>query len=197
MNPQGQVLLTLGVKGKSGDWNEAANSRLLNEPNDIAFGPSGEFFVVQGHRRSEDPRVLKFDKAGTFIKSWGGKGAGPGQFDIAHSILVDAKGSLYVADRQNKRIQIFDLNGTFIKEWKYAGYPCGLYASSDQQMYMVSGFAGQILKLDPNGKALGADGGPGKDFGQFGEAHFLTMGPKGEIYVADEVNAVLHKWVKK
>jgi DNA-binding beta-propeller fold protein YncE len=196
MSPQGDVLLVLGVKGQAGDWNEAANSRLLDEPNDLAFGPTGDIFVVQGHGKA-DPRVLKFDKAGTFIKSWGGKGTGPGQFDIAHSIVIDSKGLVYVADRQNRRVQIFDTDGKFIKEWKYAGLPCGLYLGADRQMYLATGYAGQILKLDANGKAVAATGQPGKGLGQFGEAHYLTVSPRGEIYVADTVNAVLHKLVKK
>jgi DNA-binding beta-propeller fold protein YncE len=196
MSPQGQVLLTLGVKGQAGDWNEATQSRLLNEPTDVAVAPSGDVFVIEGHGRGE-PRVLKFDKRGAFVKSWGGKGTGPGQFDIAHSIVVDANQLVYVADRQNRRVQIFDINGTYLKEWKYAGLPCGLFIAADKTMYLVSGFAGQILRLDPNGKALAATGQPGKELGQFGEAHYLTFGPKGEIYVADTVNAVLHKFVKK
>ena len=196
MSPQGDVLLVLGVKGQAGDWNEAAKSRLLDEPNDMAFGPTGDIFVVQGHGKA-DPRVLRFDKTGRFIKSWGGKGTGPGQFDIAHSIVIDSKGLVYVADRQNRRVQIFDTDGKFIKEWKYAGLPCGLYLGPDQQMYLATGYAGQILKLDANGKAVAATGQPGKELGQFGEAHYLTVSPRGEIYVADTVNAVLHKFVKK
>ena len=196
MSPQGQVLLVLGVKGQAGEWNEAAQSRLLNEPNDLAFGPAGDIFVVQGHGQAI-PRVLRFDKSGKFITSWGGKGTGPGQFDIAHSIVIDRKGLVYVADRQNRRIQIFDADGKFIKEWKYAGLPCGLYIAPNQQMYMVSGFAGQILKLDSSGKALAATGQPGKELGQFGEAHYMTLGPKGEIYVADTVKPALHKFVRK
>jgi DNA-binding beta-propeller fold protein YncE len=196
MNPRGQALMVLGVKGQAGDWDDAGHSGLFNEPNDVAFGPSGDIFVVQGHGQG-DPRVLKFDKNGKFIKSWGGKGTGPGQFDIAHSIVIDSKGLVYVADRQNRRIQIFDLDGKFIKEWKYAGLPCGLYISPDQQMYMVSGRSGQILKLDANGKVVAATGQPGKELGQFGEAHYLTLGPRGEIYVADTVNARLDKFVKK
>lgn len=196
MNQQGQVLLLLGVKGQAGDWNEATQSRLLNQPTDVGFGPSGEIYVVQGHGQN-DPRVLKFDKTGTFITSWGGKGTRPGQFDIAHSIVIDAKGLAYVADRQNRRVQVFDSNGAFIKEWKYAGLPCGLYIARDQQMYMVSGFAGQILKLDSNGRAIGATGQPGKGLGEFGEAHYLALGPQDEIYVADTVNARLLKFVRK
>jgi len=196
MSPQGDVLLTIGVKGQAGEWNEAANSRLLNEPTDLAFGAAGEVFLLQGHGRGE-PRVLKFDKSGKLTKSWGGLGKGPGQFDTSHSIIVDAKGLVYVADRQNRRVQIFDGEGRYIKEWKYAGLPCGLYFGPGQQLYLVSGFAGQILKLDANGKAIAATGQPGKGLGEFGEAHYMSMGPQGEIYVADTVSARLHKFVKK
>src|SRR6185503_1491451 len=196
MNPQGDVQLVIGTKGQAGDWNEAAGAHLLNEPNDIAFGPAGEIFVVQGHGRG-DPRVLKFDKKGTFLTSWGGKGTGPGQFDTAHSIIVDGKGLVYVADRQNRRVQIFDQGGKYIKEWKFAGLPCGLYISPSKDMYLVSGFSGQILKLDSNGVAVAATGEPGKGLGKFGEAHYVSFGPSGEIYVADTVNQALHKFVKK
>lgn len=196
MNWDGKVLLVLGVDGQAGDWNEAANVRLLNQPNDVSIGPAGDIFVVQGHGMG-DPRVLRFDKTGKFIRSWGGKGTGPGQFDIAHSIVVDANGLVYVADRQNRRVQVFDMDGKFIKEWKYAGLPCGLYISRDRQIYLTSGFAGQILKLDDNGRALAATGQPGKNLGEFGEAHFMTLGPNAEIYVADTVNPGLQKFVKK
>ena len=133
----------------------------------------------------------------TLLETWGTYGTGPGQFDIAHSIVLDANGLVYVADRQNRRVQIFDVKGTFVKEWKYAGLPCGLYLAPDRQLFMASGYAGQILRLDQNGRAVAAMGQPGKDLGQFGEAHYLTFGPAGEIYVADTVNATLHKFVKK
>ena len=70
MSPSGEVLLTLGVKGLAGDWNEAANSRLFNEPTDVAIGPRDDIFVVQGHYDpNPNPRVLRFDKTGKFITS--------------------------------------------------------------------------------------------------------------------------------
>ena len=196
MSPQGEVLLTLGAHGQAGDWNEAANTQLLNEPTDVAIGLAGEIFVLVGHGRGE-PRVLKFDSGGTLMTSWGSPGTGPGQFDIPHSIVVDDEGLVYIADRQNRRVQIFDGGGTYIKEWKYKGLPCGLYIAPDRQLYMVSGFAGEILRLDENGKPIGATGQPGKGLGEFGEAHYMTMGPQGEIYVADTVSARLHKFVRK
>jgi DNA-binding beta-propeller fold protein YncE len=195
MTPRGDVQLVLGVKGQPGDWSEAKGTRLLHEPTDVAVGPSGDIFVAQGHGRAE-PRVLRFDKNGAFIKSWGGRGTAPGTFDIAHSILVDATGRVYVADRQNRRVQVFDADGTFITEWRYAGLPCGLQIGDNGQMYLVSGFAGQILRLDANGKVLAATGRPGKALGEFGEAHYLAIGPNHEIYVADTVKPALHKFVK-
>jgi DNA-binding beta-propeller fold protein YncE len=198
MSPQGQLLLTLGTKGEAGEWNEAAGSRRLNQPNDIAFGRTGEIFVVQGHTPGAggDPRVLKFDKNGTFIKSWGGKGKEAGKFEVAHGIAIDPKGQLWIADRENQRIQIFDGDGTFVREVKYAGVPCALDIG-DQYIYMVNGFAGQVLRLDLNGRVLAATGKPGKGVGEFGEAHFIAVSPRGEIYVADSVNGSVQKFVKK
>ena len=49
LSHDGQVLLTLGTKGKSGEWNEAAGTQLFNEPNDIVFGNNGDVFITQGH----------------------------------------------------------------------------------------------------------------------------------------------------
>jgi DNA-binding beta-propeller fold protein YncE len=196
MSATGDVLLTLGTRGQSGNWDEAAGTHLLFEPADIAFGPNGDVFVVQGHGRGEG-RVLRFEKSGRLLKSWGGKGSAQGQFDQPHSILVDRQGLVYVADRENRRVQIFDVDGRFIKSWKFAGLPCGLLVGPDQQLYLASGFSGQILRLDANGKAVAAMGQPGKKLGEFGEAHYLAFAPSGDIYVADTVNAVLHRFIKR
>jgi DNA-binding beta-propeller fold protein YncE len=198
LSPMGQVLLTLGTKGQAGEWNEAAGSRKLNQPNDVAIAGNGDVFVVQGHTPGPlgDARVLKFDKTGKFIKSWGGKGKGPGQFEVAHGIAIDARGLLWVTDRENQRIQIFDADGTFVREHKYAGLPCSLDIGR-QYIYMVNGFAGQILQLDLNGKVLAATGKAGTGPGEFGEAHFIAVSPKGELWVADSVNSALLKFVRK
>ena len=193
MDDKGTVLMTLGTKGQAGSWNET--TQLLQEPADIGFGPGGDVFVVEGHGRGEG-RVLRFDRTGKLAKSWGGNGSGPGQFNQPHSILID-KGMVHVADRENRRVQIFDVDGKYIKEWKFAGLPCGLYLAADGQMYLASGFAGQILRLDANGKAVGMMGQPGKGLGEFGEAHYMTLTPAGDIYVADTINAALHKFVRR
>ena len=198
MTRDGKTLLTIGTKGEAGEWNEATGSHKLNQPNDIAIADNGDIFVAQGHTPGPmgDPRVLKFDKDGKFIKSWGGKGSGPGQFQVAHGAAIDPKGLLWIADRENQRIQVFDQNGTFVREMKYKGLPCS-FDIGRQFVYMVNGFAGQVLKLDLNGKVLAAMGKPGKGPGEFGEAHMIAVNAKDEIYVADSVNAALVKFVKK
>ena len=194
ISPAGQVLLTIGTKGKSGDW---AETKLLNEPTDIALGRNGDVFISQGHTAGKgDPRVLKFDKDGHFKTTWGGRGNEPGKFTAAHGIDVDAKGLLWVADRENQRIQIFDQDGRFVREVKYAGLPCSLQIGK-REIYMVNGFAGQLLRLDLSGKVLAAVGQPGKGLGEFGEAHSISVSPHGVIYVSDPVNSALQKFVKK
>ena len=191
MDADGKVLMTIGVHGKAGEPEDG----LLHEPTDLTVNAAGEIFVLVGHGRGT-PQLVKFAPDGSLIKTWGGPGAGPGEFDTPHSIVVDEAGLIYVADRQNRRVQIFDADGAYIKEWGYKGLPCGLHIHDDGQMYMVSGFAGEILKLDENGKAVGANGQPGKGLGEFGEAHYMTMAPNGDIFVADTVRPELHKYVK-
>jgi sugar lactone lactonase YvrE len=195
---QGEVLLTLGTPGEAGEWNEAAGSRRLNQPNDVVVGANGDIFVAQGHRPGPmgDPRVLKFDGSGRFVRSWGGKGTEPGRFDVAHGIAVDADGLLWVTDRENQRIQIFDQDGGFVRELRYAGLPCGIDIG-DEFIYMVNGFTGQIVQMDVQGRVLAAMGRPGKAAGEFGEAHFIAVSPKGELYVADTVNRAVQKFVKR
>jgi sugar lactone lactonase YvrE len=195
---KGDLLMTLGVKGQAGAWDEASGERKFNQPNDIAIGANGDIFVVQGHTPGArgDARVLKFDKTGKFIKQWGGKGKGPGQFDVAHGIAIDAKGLLWVMDRENQRIEVFDTDGKFVREMKYAGLPCSIDIGR-QYVYMVNGFAGQLLRMDLDGKVLAATGKPGTALGEFGEAHFIAVSPKDELFVADSVNGALVKFVKK
>ena len=186
MNPEGDVLLTINPD----------DTPLMNEPTDLAIGLEGEIFVLVGHGQGE-PHVLKFDREGELLRSWGEQGTGPSQFDTPHSVVIDTEGMVYVADRQNRRIQIFDRDGNYVKEWAYKGLPCGLYIHSDGTMYMVSGFAGEILQLDENGRAVGRNGQPGRGLGEFGEAHYMTLAPNGDIWVADTVRPELHKYVKQ
>jgi len=170
----------------------------LNQPNDIAIAANGDVFIAQGHTPGArgDARVLKFDKNGTFIKSWGGKGKDPGQFEVAHGIVIDPQGMLWVMDRENSRIQVFTTDGAFVREQKYKGLPCSVVFGRNEA-FMVNGFTGQIVRLDTSGKVLAAMGKPGNAPGEFGEAHFIAISPRNDLYVADSVNGQLMKFVRK
>ena len=195
MDADGKVLMTLGTSGQAGLWDEAAGVRLFNQPNETALDSLGNLYVVQGHGVGE-PRVFKFSGEGRFIKQWGARGTGAGEFFAAHSIEVDASDTLYVADRENMRIERFDTEGNFLGEWKYNAMVCGLYLHSDGHFYITSGFDGEWAKLDAEGKLLGALGSPGKETGQFGEAHYLAVDGNSNVYIADVVNRRLQLYKK-
>jgi len=197
MDPKGRILMVLGIRGNSGEWHPAGHLRCFNEPNDVAFGPRGEIYVSQGHGKGESC-LHKFDAEGNFLKTWGGEGAGPGEFKQPHSIVTDTSGSVYVADRSNQRIQVFDGEGAFLRERKHPGTPCGLEMCRDgKHMMLAHGHAGKIIKLDLDGNVLGATGGQGKGPNRYGEAHFLALDRREDIYVADTLNWRVQKLVKR
>jgi DNA-binding beta-propeller fold protein YncE len=126
LSRDGKVLLTLGKKGIAGpDLDE------FDAPTEVAVAPNGDIFVGDGHTgggtAAGHARIMKFDKYGKFIKTWGRKGMGPGEFDVVHTLALDSRGRLFVGDRQNNRIQIFDQDGKFIAQWFQFGRPSGMY----------------------------------------------------------------------
>lgn len=123
------LLLTLGKAGVAGDGPDT-----FNGPTDVAVAPDGDIFVSDGHFNS---RIVKFAQDGTFIKSWGKKGTGPGEFDVPHTMAFDSRGRLLVGDRSNKRIQIFDQDGTFLDQWTQFGSPSGIFITPDDTIYVV------------------------------------------------------------
>lgn len=129
MTPDGKVVMTLGTRGVAGDGPDAFNGVC-----DVAFGRNGDIFVADGHVNA---RVVKFTKDGTFVKAWGSKGTGHGQFDLPHAIVIDRRGRVLVADRSNNRIQIFDQDGGYIDEWTQFGTPSGMFIAGDDTLYVV------------------------------------------------------------
>ncbi len=105
----------------------------------MAIAPNGDIFVADGHGRATtaNARIVKFDKNGKFIKAWGKKGTGVGEFDCPHTLAFDSRGRLFVGDRQNNRIQIFDQDGNFIAEWKQFGRPSGIFIDKDDVLYVA------------------------------------------------------------
>jgi DNA-binding beta-propeller fold protein YncE len=174
----GKLLLTLGIKGKA-----ATDEKTFNRPTDIAFAPSGEFYVSDGYGNS---RVVKFSKDGKYLMTWGKKGSGPGEFDTPHSIAVDSKGTVYVSDRENNRIQIFDANGKFLRQFTHLGATQNVFITPKDEMWIITHrnnienitydtLAGRIMHIDPaTGRILGSMESPG---------HWLNVSAKGEIFI--------------
>ena len=108
--PDGKLLMTLGTKGKAG-----RDQTYFNKPTDVAIGAFFDIYVSDGYGNA---RVVHFDPEGKYLGEWGEPGQGPGQFSIPHSIALDSKGRVYVADRNNVRIQVFDGKGKFVEEWR-------------------------------------------------------------------------------
>jgi sugar lactone lactonase YvrE len=85
---------------------------------------------------------VKFTSAGAYVKEWGRKGSGRGEFSEPHTIAIDSQGRLFVGDRENNRIQIFDQDGRFIDEWRQFGRPSGIYITRDDTMYVTDSESG-------------------------------------------------------
>jgi sugar lactone lactonase YvrE len=131
-SPDGKVLLTIGKAGVPGDGPE-----MFNRPSDVVVAPNGDIFVADGHGGNSNARIVKFSKDGRFIKAWGKKGVAPGEFDTPHSIAMDSRGRLFVADLLNYRIQIFDQDGRYLTEWKQFGMPGGLFIDKNDVLYVA------------------------------------------------------------
>ena len=211
LSPEGELLLTIGETGRRGDWDEAKGQRLLWQPVMVAFAPNGDVYIAQGHGNespndtdSDDPannigaaRILHLDKNGRFINQWYGNEAGPGKFNSAHGLAVDPmSGDVWIGDREDYRIVVYSGDGTFIKTLPMRNLPCALYFDSHGQPWMASGQDGQFLKLDRNGKVLGAIGnGMGIGPGQFIEASYWVMDKDDNLYAGDTAVGRITKMV--
>ncbi len=182
----GKLLMALGTEGVAGD-NESIVA--LNGPADVVFALNGDIFVADGE--SSNTRIVKYRKDGTFLKMWGTKGAGPGQLQTPHSIVMDTRGRLYVANRGNKRVEIYDQNGTFLGQITKAATPYGLAISPDNILYVADGTAGSegLTVLNTrSGKILAHISG-------ITGAHMIAVDRKGAIYVAEVRGRAVEKFI--
>jgi DNA-binding beta-propeller fold protein YncE len=131
-SPDGKILMTLGKPGVSGSGPD-----LFDQPTDVAVAPSGDLFVTDSHRNGRNNRVVHFTKDGKYVKEWGRKGSGPGEISEPHTIAIDARGRLFVGDRENNRIQLFDQSGRFLEEWRQFGRPSGITITKDDRIYVA------------------------------------------------------------
>ena len=136
-SPQGKVLMTLGKAGVAGNSNE-----LFNRPSAVTVAPNGDIYVADGHGGESNARVMKFSKDGKFLKTFGKKGKGRGEFDELHAIALDSQGRVFVGDRGNGLIKIFDGEGNLLDEWKQFGRPSGIWITKDDMMYVADSESG-------------------------------------------------------
>ena len=131
-SPEGDLLMTLGKAGVAGDGTDE-----FNKPSSVLVAPNGDIFVGDGHAGDSNARIVKFSSDGTFIKTWGRRGTGPGEFETPHTMAMDSEGRLFVGDRRNGRIQIFDQDGNFINEFNQFGQPAGMYIDGNDMLYVA------------------------------------------------------------
>jgi hypothetical protein len=188
-----------GGNAGRGQPGAGAQNDVFNRPTDVAFDAQGNIFVADGQGNS---RVAKFTKDGVFVKSWGFKGTGQGQFDNVRSIAVDAQGNVVVADGGNHRIQVFDNNGTFKSEIPGLGNPQAiclttganpvLYVSNSNPPNNID-VAGEIYKMDLTGKMLGKFGRAGKALGEYGTVNAIDCRDPNNILVGEIGNLRVQK----
>ena len=191
---KGKVLMTLGNPGQASQYQSGYP---FHRPTDIAFDPqTHDIYVSDGYGNS---KVHKYSPDGKLLFSWGEPGTNPGQFNIVHNIATDKEGYVYVADRENHRVQIFDRTGKYQAQWNNLHRPCALYISEDQLVYigeLGSGMAvnrnmpnigPRITVLNTKGIKLATLGslGFGLNPGQFIAPHGISIDSKNDLYLSE------------
>jgi DNA-binding beta-propeller fold protein YncE len=117
----GRLLMRLGEPGRASGFH---SGRPFSRCTHTALSPQGDIYVTDGYHNH---RVHKFSPAGELLLSWGASGVGPGEFNFPHNVVCDADGRVYVADRENHRIQVFGGDGEFETEWRDLHRPSALF----------------------------------------------------------------------
>ena len=192
--PEGKVLMTIGVPGQA---TEPHSGLPFNRCTDVALDPkTGDIYVSDGYGNSS---VHKYSPDGKLLFSWGKPGTDPGEFNIVHNIATDKDGYVYVADRENHRVQVFDAKGKFETQWVNLHRPCALYVSDDQHVYVgelgsgmnvtreVPNIGPRISVFNTSGERLTRVGhlGFGLDVGQFVAPHSISLDSAGNIYLGE------------
>jgi len=187
---EGDLLFSIGEPGV-GKW----DATHFNQPTDIAIRPDGSFYVSDGYINS---RVAIFDRRGKWIREWGKKGAGHGEFSNPHGLsFVTGNTDVIVADRENSRLQLFDRYGVFKREWKGApdvpttGRVFSVATDADGSLYVGIRRADYdtahtgVVKLDRQWNIVATIGFDRPGDPKFNAVHDLAVGRDGSIYVAE------------
>jgi sugar lactone lactonase YvrE len=197
-SPEGTLLLTLGEAGRSG-----SDEHHFNGPTDKAFLPNGHVYIADGYGNR---RVIHFDDRGRFVRQWGEDGTGPGQFALPHAIAIDSQGQIYVADRNNARIQVFDTAGKLLAVWDDLIVPWGLVVTGDDHLWVCGSSRVRqpdgdgwviapppdqsVMKLNRDGEILlhvpldYTATPPGKP-GEVDWVHGIAVDSQGNLYLSD------------
>ena len=182
----------------------------FNTVTNVTLAPDGEIYAADGYGNA---RVHRFAADGRLLASWGEPGSGPGQFNLPHGIAVDRGGRVYVADRENSRIQIFSRDGALLEIWDWVNRPCDLFIDAEERIYVAElGFVvgnepvphlrlmqappaghspiAQVSICTPDGTLIGRVGGEHSVLpGNFFAPHGLCVSPRGDLYVGEVVAA--------
>jgi hypothetical protein len=180
-----------GGGGGGGGANAGQPGDSFNRPTDVAWDSAGNIFVADGF--GNVPRILKMDKNGKFVKTFGGAGSGPGQFNMLASIVIDRDGNLYAADKGNNRIQVFDNNGTFKSEIKNVGSPAALCITQGSRQVLFSSNSntlddldhGEIYMLSLDGKISGSFGTAGHALKEFSAVNSLDCRTEDTLFAGE------------
>ena len=192
---EGKVLLTIGIPGKPAPY---MSGEPFHRCTHTALSPKGEIYVSDGYGNA---CVHKYSPDGKLLKSWGEPGTDPGQFNIVHNICTDAEGWVYVADRENHRVQVFDGNGKYETQWNNLHRPCGCAAAAAAPNFIIGelgpglavnrkmpNLGPRLTIVDTKGKRiarLGGENGPGLEVGKFLAPHGIAMDSHGDIYIGE------------
>lgn len=208
--PEGKLLATLGPSGVASDTGATSmDYRTIvragppyHYPTNLAIAPDGSLYVSDGYGNA---RVHRFSANGQLLFSWGEPGSGPGQFHLPHGIAVDREGIVYVADRENSRIQLFTPDGTYRGEWTDVARPCQVFVEDDRVYIAEVGFlagmwpgtsapgpdapGGRVSVFDRGGTLMARWGGGRNPCapGDFFAPHGIWVDRHGDIYVAEVV----------
>src|ERR1043165_3179253 len=213
-SPDGKVLLTLGTEGEPGE-----DAKHFNKPTDLAIAPNGDIFVTDGYGNN---RIVHFDKRGKFIKAWGTMGTEPGRFSIPHAIVCDSKGRLYVADRNNIRIQVFNQSGKLLDLWENILVPWNFWVSPKDEIWVCGSSPMPwrtdqkyptaplgcppkdqlFIKFSPQGRVLQlwtlpkAEDGQEKP-GELNWVHAIALDSRGNVYLGDIIGKRVQKFIPR
>jgi 6-bladed beta-propeller len=221
-NQAGRVTQVYGRRkesadGETGPWEHPSPplphvDGLFRQPTDVAWDSDGNIYISDGYVNS---RIAKYDRNGDWVKSWGERGSGPGQFNLPHTLVIDRHNNVYVGDRSNRRIQVFDTDGKFLRMFTIdvppgpgtravngntptgerlaavIGAPNSICITPGPAQVLFVGestFPGRLFKVSLDGKVLGVIGRSGRQLKQFSGVHQLACPSETEVYAAETSN---------